>query len=351
MGARIIVADDSVTIQKVVELSLSREDVELIPARSGEEVMRKAQESRPDLMLIDHSMPDRSGSELCAALREDPRLRDVPIILMAGTFEPVDEAQVRQVGATDVVVKPFESQTLIEKVKQLLLTPAGPSAVPESAPPLAPEEELVLEGAASREAAPVVSETLPTFDLTEAAQEEPLELGVAEPLGESSFTVGFTETAREEPAAEVGGPEASVEALPTYELELSPGGMVEEVVQPSATPERQEWGIEDVAATAGMKASGAETVEAPAGEPAQAPEEAPGAEAVSGAQPLLVPPELIEALTREVAERVATRIVQDLKAELLDRVERMLWEVVPEVAEQLITQEIQRIRDLVEGKN
>ena len=84
MGARILVADDSATIQKVVEFTLSREDVELVQARSGDEAMQKAREVKPDLMLIDHSMPGQSGQELCGAIRQDPQLKDVPIILMAG---------------------------------------------------------------------------------------------------------------------------------------------------------------------------------------------------------------------------------------------------------------------------
>ena len=82
MGARILVADDSVTIQKVVELTFSKEDFVLTQARNGEEAIRKAKEMRPDLVLLDLVMPDMNGYDVCAALRTEPALRSVPIILL-----------------------------------------------------------------------------------------------------------------------------------------------------------------------------------------------------------------------------------------------------------------------------
>ncbi len=150
MAARILVADDSVTIQKVVELTFSKEDFVLVQARSGEEAVRKAKEERPDLVLLDLVMPDKNGYEVCAALRAEATLRAVPIILLTGTFEAFDKEKGIQAGANDFVTKPFESQVLISKVKQLLFAktvdmaptaaPMGPSkaAPPEEAPGPAP---------------------------------------------------------------------------------------------------------------------------------------------------------------------------------------------------------------------
>ncbi len=124
MGARILVADDSVTIQKVVELTFSREDFVLAQARSGEEAIRQAKETRPDLVLLDLLMPDMNGYDVCAALRADPALRSVPIILLAGTFESFDHQRAARAGANDFVTKPFESHVLVGKVKQLLFAKA-----------------------------------------------------------------------------------------------------------------------------------------------------------------------------------------------------------------------------------
>jgi len=120
MGAKILVADDSKTVQTAIRLTFSREDVELIPAESGEEAIRKARELGPDLMLIDTVMPDTSGYEICRALKADPAMRDVPVILLAGSFEEDSGSKGRAVEASDIVTKPFDSQMLIAKVKQLL---------------------------------------------------------------------------------------------------------------------------------------------------------------------------------------------------------------------------------------
>ena len=120
MGAKILVVDDSNTMQTTVELTLSGEDVELIPARSGEEAIRKAKEIAPDLMLIDTVLPDATGYEVCRTLKADPAMRDVPVIMLTGAFEAPDDPMVQAVGANDFIAKPFESQTLIAKVKQLL---------------------------------------------------------------------------------------------------------------------------------------------------------------------------------------------------------------------------------------
>ncbi len=132
MGAKILVVDDSNTIQTAVQLTFSREEMELIPARSGEEAIRKAKEVAPDLMLIDTDLPDASGYEICRTLKADPVMRDVPVIMLTGAFEAPDGPMVQTVGANDFIAKPFESQSLIAKVKQLLdsrpmrlPTPAG----------------------------------------------------------------------------------------------------------------------------------------------------------------------------------------------------------------------------------
>jgi CheY-like chemotaxis protein len=104
----------------VVELTFSKEDFVLEQARSGDEAIRKAKETRPDLVLLDLVMPDMNGYDVCAALRTDPALRSVPVILLAGTFESFDPQRAAQAGANDFVTKPFESQVLVGKVKQLL---------------------------------------------------------------------------------------------------------------------------------------------------------------------------------------------------------------------------------------
>ena len=328
MKAQVLVADDSVTIQKVIELTLARAGVELVQAQSAEEAMRKAKESKPDLMLIDHSMPDQSGQELCAALRQDPQLKDVPIILMVAASAAIDEAEGRRAGATAVVTKPFESQTLIDKVKQLLRVPVTPGADIEPLGASLVEEEVGI----GVETSPGESALV----LDESSEELGQEMRIpAELTGEAP-----QEVMAQEPA----------ESVPTYDLPATEGEelVLQEAVSEETplvqTPEMAGLEIEDMAAAVGIEMPGARTREERLPEPQRV------GECPAAVQALTVPPELVETLARAVAERVATHLVRELRADLLERVDRLLWEVVPDLAEQLITQEIQRIRDLVEGK-
>ncbi len=331
MKAQVLVADDSATIQKVVELTLSRAGVELIQARSGKEALQKARDLKPDLMLIDHSMPDQSGQELCAEVRQDPGLKDVPIILMAAALEPVDEAAIRGAGASDVVTKPFESQTLIDKVKQLLLAPIAPAVTAQPSMAPFPGDEMVV-GAET-----LTGETSFALDAPEELGEDiKLPAGVAEEPVLEVVTQDTQDTLEES---------VSAYDLSTTETEELP---LEEAV---GGADIGKMGIEDMATAVGIGTSPAQVREERPVEPMPGPQRGREAQAAPvGAESLAVSPDMVETLAREVAERVATRLVDELKGELLDRVDRLLWEVVPDLAEQLLTQEIQRIRDLVEGK-
>lgn len=331
MKAQVLVADDSATIQKVVELTLSRAGVELIQARSGKEALQKARDLKPDLMLIDHSMPDQSGQELCAEVRQDPGLKDVPIILMAAALEPVDEAAIRGAGASDVVTKPFESQTLIDKVKQLLLAPIAPAVTAQPSMAPFPGDEMVV-GAET-----LTGETSFALDAPEELGEDiKLPAGVAEePVLE--VVTQDTQDTLEESVSTYDVSTTETEELP---LEEAVGGA-----------DIGKMGIEDMATAVGIGTSPAQVREERPVEPMPGPQRGREAQAAPvGAESLAVSPDMVETLAREVAERVATRLVDELKGDLLDRVDRLLWEVVPDLAEQLLTQEIQRIRDLVEGK-
>lgn len=139
MPKRLLVADDSVTIQRAVQLCLAHEDVEITSVRSAKEALLKARESRPELILADAVMPGHSGYDLCQALRRDPSLADVPVVLLASA-EGLDEERAKQVGIDAILPKPFQSQALLEKVRAL----AGqrrPAAQPSTAtpPPVRPE--------------------------------------------------------------------------------------------------------------------------------------------------------------------------------------------------------------------
>lgn len=120
MGKRLLLADDSVTIQKVVGISFASEDVELITVDNGNAAVERARELRPDVVLADVVMPGLNGYEVCEALGADPDLRHIPVLLLTGTFESFDEERAARCGAAGHVAKPFEAQALVDQVRMLL---------------------------------------------------------------------------------------------------------------------------------------------------------------------------------------------------------------------------------------
>src|SRR5512135_2686835 len=120
MAYRLILADDSITIQKVVELTLSEEDFEVTAYGDGESALEAARRHAPDIILADVIMPRMDGYELCGRVKQDPALQDVPVLLLAGTFENFDDTAALRAGADDHITKPFESAELISKVKRLV---------------------------------------------------------------------------------------------------------------------------------------------------------------------------------------------------------------------------------------
>lgn len=123
MGYKMLLADDSITIQKVVSIIFANEDnkdYELTVVDNGTAALEKARELLPDILLVDALMPGKTGYEVCREARQDPALKNIPLLLLVGAFEPFDEEKARNSGADDHISKPFESQHLIEKVKKLI---------------------------------------------------------------------------------------------------------------------------------------------------------------------------------------------------------------------------------------
>jgi CheY-like chemotaxis protein len=141
MPKNLLLADDSITIQKVVGITFANEDYKVTTVDNGEDAISKARELRPDVILADVVMPRKNGYEVCEAVKADPGLRHIPVLLLAGTFEAFDEARARQARADGHIAKPFESQALITKVKELTARGAAGAAAPAagaSARPAAP---------------------------------------------------------------------------------------------------------------------------------------------------------------------------------------------------------------------
>ena len=120
MSKKLLLADDSVTIQRVIELTFAGEDVQVLTASDGEEAVTRIAADRPDIVLADIGMPKRSGYDVSAFVKGRPELSHIPVLLLAGAFEPVDEAKAKEVLCDGVLVKPFEPQQVIARVRELI---------------------------------------------------------------------------------------------------------------------------------------------------------------------------------------------------------------------------------------
>ena len=125
MPKSVLVADDSVTMRKVIGMIFAHEDFTLTVVDNGLDAIHRARELRPDVILADCMMPGKNGYEVCEAVKNDPSTQHIPVMLLAGTFEPFDENRARAARADGHVVKPFESQGFLDKVKALVGMPAG----------------------------------------------------------------------------------------------------------------------------------------------------------------------------------------------------------------------------------
>ena len=118
---RILVADDNSNIQKMVGLALKDQGIDVVAVGNGEAAVRKISDLRPDLVLADVFMPVRNGYEVCQYVKMDPSLAHIPVILLVGAFDPLDEQEAQRVGADGVLKKPFvPPDPLISMVKSAL---------------------------------------------------------------------------------------------------------------------------------------------------------------------------------------------------------------------------------------
>ena len=447
MSKRLLLADDSITIQKVIQITFAHEDYELTITDNGDAALAKAQEIKPDLVMTDIYMPGKNGYELTAAIKQDPALQHVPVLLLAGSFEPFDEDKARACKADAWIEKPFESQNLIDKVAELLsaaqkapeapvaeleplaaVEPAVVMTAPADETPLAAFDEpssLESEMAAAsedpfgdisfEEETPVVEpEPIAAVDDWSDFAAEPVsgvpavEPAVEEPIAEAAFATfdesveeiaedfSFAEeeliTAEEFPPAEESlAAEVDLDVFDMDDDEIMPLGdddiLGAEDLEP-AMPEqtlaawsRAETEAEDVFAepleepaafesAAGLVASveepafvddapafaGLEPVaeepqifSAPVEEPilAEEPgpvvaEQEPAVVAVTVADVEAQASAMSEADIEKIIEKIVTRVVEKLAGSILERV---AWDVVPDLAENLIREEIRKITD------
>jgi CheY-like chemotaxis protein len=331
MPKKILLADDSITIQKVVELTFSEGDYQVFAVGNGTQALRKIHEVRPDIALLDVIMPEASGYEVCEKVKRDPETSRIPVLLLTGTFEPFDRKRADAAGADGHLTKPFESQVLISRVEELIAS-SLPSMGEVSASENGPEAESQEDSFA----------TPP--DETDSRQQDETGGVIREDFVPDRYD-DFQDRSR---AQEVtGNREGSGFEGGPQEVGTVPG------VSSVGDPITETWdelasGLASEPESGRSPEGGADPLEPSAPLAMPAPH-APGlslrneiaaefsavsAEAVPLARGMELTPEQLDSIASKVVERLSDRVVRDIA-----------WEVIPEIAENLIRQ---RIRELEE---
>ncbi len=330
MSHKLLLADDSITIQKVVELILAEEDFEIKSVGNGEEALAAIPSFRPDVILADIEMPKMNGYQLCEKIKQAPATSSIPVILLTGAFEPVDEELIKQVGADDVLTKPFESQELISKINAAL-TVSGMAGGVEAeavmeAEPFAEVEAVAEAEPFGIEAAPVEEDLWAMEEIPEAAEAEPWSLEI----GSGASTEELIDIAEE---AEVESALA-IEAEPVVEESKTKEVPAKRVAVPEvALPTKDDiQKIVKEAITENMTAllSSIDIKET----------------VLATLTPLLK--DSVEKVLWEVAPDLVEKMLKEMLKGSLEsltkEVEKVIWETVPDLAETMISKEIERIK-------
>jgi len=318
MSHKLILADDSITIQKVVELILAEEDFEIKSTNNGEEALAAVHSFQPDVVLADIEMPKMNGYQLCEKIKQDPSSQGISVILLAGAFEPIDEELAKQVKADDYIIKPFESQELLSKINAVLTA----SSVSEGE-----EEEEPIEVAALESEEPQLDEDLWAMEEIPEAAEEVTALPEEEVSAGEEEMAELAETLEAEPDVTI-----AEEEPPSREEKVEP--VTKKAPAPDAgMPSNDEIKrIFEDAVNTKMTAllSSLDIKEA----------------ILSSLTPLIKDSveKVIWEIAPDITEKILKEVLKGSLESLTKEVEKVIWETVPDLAETMISKEIERIR-------
>ena len=153
MAHKLLLADDSAAIRRVIKLTFAEEDVDVVAVVDGAQAIEAIAREAPDIVLADASLPGTDGYDVASFIRNEAALARIPVVLLTGAFEPLDESRAASCGCRAVLVKPFAPRQVIDTVRELL-GPAAGSATAATPSASAPVERDDAAGAPA-ESAPV----------------------------------------------------------------------------------------------------------------------------------------------------------------------------------------------------
>jgi CheY-like chemotaxis protein len=308
MSKTILCADDSVTMQKVAEITFSSTEYKYVGAKSADEALKLAKSERPVLILADAVMPGKTGYDLCKAVKSDPDLAGVPVLVMCGNSQAYDSARGEQVGADGHVIKPWDTQVLLDKVAEMLQR-AGKEGVAALGAGVAAAPAAAAAKPAAAAAAPAKPPAVVTPPSAPTAAKAPI------PPASPKAT----------PAPPPRS--ATIMGMPTFAM---PPGVTTPGTAP-ATPQ---------AAAVAAAASGAPRNEAPGDSSARPP-------MIKGRPKRnlrLVPiNEVAAQVAKENGLELSSPEMQALIKLSREVVERIVWEIVPDLAETIIRHNLDKL--------
>jgi CheY-like chemotaxis protein len=354
-GRKLLLADDSATIQKVIDLTFADEGVRVVTVNNGQEAIDQLLEVQPDIVLADVFMPARNGYEVCEYVKTNEKLKHIPVMLLVGSFEPFDEAEARRVGADDILTKPFQSiRRLIDRVGALVTSPPVEKERPTAELPKVdePEAEELMD---STELEVTTADTLPleqAFIDDEQEVEQPVAATESLPREETMKTERNDSPSDSDVLLDLGEFEpvhASADDDFVLDLDEEPG----EVSAPAyaAAPMRTfvEPEVKEARAAAAayestyqpqVHSSFADTQEVPFAsampdvavvEPEPVVAEPEPVAASTSISPGQLTPEMIDVIARRVVEMMSDKVIREIA-----------WEVVPDLAELLIKEQLEK---------
>jgi len=398
MGGTLLLADDSITIQKVVELTFAETEHTVVAVGSGRELLARLDQVKPDIVLCDVVMPDLNGYEICQRLKSEPATLHLPVVLLTGTFEPFDRDRALAAGCDAIVTKPFEAKELIATVEDLLMrgrataeapiegragepdvfgVPEGVQAIDftttgfermvatPSQPDLAPADgiELTTSSFKSQAGPPVPPPPPELADDSGAALTGRSEEVAVPPAAAGEATEEILTTSPEDqttpsgptpsPAERQAAAMALLEAVERRaavapEPEAPPEDAFVFAEQPRAAQEpspEPEVGEEGAPAWLAGTEPSAPVAAKPAARAAEPP--APAAAPITPAVEIALPEPAPRELSQDEVDRIARRVLE--LAEPL--IERIAWEVIPDMAEMLVRQRIRELEEVAEEES